>query len=190
MRFVTPPTWVGDLRWPVLSAVRVSTVDEPAEFVVVVDCGEGTPREPFATLRVFVWRDHTKAEQGEYDLTFAEAQRRLADRAGLLPTARTRVEVVVVRDPDEANDYAVFIDGVHRPEGITKTVQVVTHGIDLGATETTPAWVDDQLRSADNTLSPAAAQHAREAIAAYADDLDTATVYRVDPGYDCGEVER
>src|SRR5262245_52197827 len=114
MRFVAPPSRVGDLRWPVLSAMRVNTVDEPAEFVVIVDCGEGTPREPFATLHVYVWRDRTHAEQGEYNLTFDQARRSLAERAGLLPTARTRVEVVVVRDPDAANDYAVFVDGVRQ----------------------------------------------------------------------------
>jgi hypothetical protein len=51
MNPVAPPTTVGSLHWPVLSAVRVSTANQPAEFVVLVDCGEPTPREPYATLR-------------------------------------------------------------------------------------------------------------------------------------------
>jgi hypothetical protein len=58
MNPVVAPTTVGDLAWPVLSAVRVSTAEHPAEFVVLVDCGEPTPRQPYATLRLYVWPDH------------------------------------------------------------------------------------------------------------------------------------
>nr|BFE56384.1 hypothetical protein GCM10020063_009100 [Dactylosporangium thailandense] len=47
MRFVAPPTHVGADRWPVLSSVRVTAADHPAEFVVLVDC-EGTPEHPYA----------------------------------------------------------------------------------------------------------------------------------------------
>jgi hypothetical protein len=131
MQPVAPPTHVGDLHWPVLSAVRVEGSDHPAEFVVLVDCGEPAPREPYATLLVHVWAEHSKAEPGEYDLTFAQAKRSLAERAGLLPT--TTVEVLVVRDPDQTNNYTIFIDGHHPPDGKTDTVRVVTHDIDLGA---------------------------------------------------------
>ncbi len=169
MNPVAPPTTVGSLHWPVLSAVRTSTANHPAEFVVLVDCGEPTPREPYATLRLFVWPDHSKAEQGEYDLTFAQAQRSLAERAGLLP-AHT-VEVIVVRDPDRSNDYTVVIDGTIRPDATTDHVRVLTHDIDLGVDDITPAWVATQLEST-RRLSPAAAAHAGEVIAMYADDND------------------
>jgi hypothetical protein len=89
---------------------------------------------------------------------------------GLLPTVK--VEVIVVRDPDAANDYAVFVDGQRRPDGKTDRVRVVTHDIDLGAVEITPAWVAGQLQRADGALSPAAAHHARESVTSYADDLE------------------
>jgi hypothetical protein len=169
MNPVAPPITVGSLHWPVLSAVRVSTANQPAEFVVLVDCGESTPREPYATLRLQVWPDHSKAEQGEYDLTFAQAQRSLAERAGLL--AAHTVEVIVVRDPDRGNDYTVVIDGTIRPDATTDHVRVLTHDIDLGAEPITPAWVATQLESA-RRLSPAAAAHVGEVIAMYADDND------------------
>src|SRR5690606_12163971 len=120
MRFVAPPTHVGEDQWPVLSAVRVNTADDPAEFVVLVDCGEGTPLHPYATLQVFIWtkrRTRRKVGDGEYNLTFEQARRSLAQRAGLAPARTTTVELVVVRDPDTANDYAVFVDGVRRPDG-------------------------------------------------------------------------
>jgi hypothetical protein len=163
---LNPPTHVGDLRWPVMSAVRVGSAEDPAALVVIVDCGEPTPREPYATFRVLQLPHRSKAEQGEYDLTLAQAQRSLAERAGLLPT--TEVEVVVVRDPDEANAYAVFVDGQLRPDGKTERVRVVTQDIDLGAVTVTPAWVAEQLQRATRTLSPAAADHAREAVTTYA----------------------
>ena|SRR6266508_3172852 len=89
MRFVAPPAFVGEQKWPVLSAVPVCTADHPAEFVVLVNCGEGTPRHPYATFQVFIWPDHRNASDGEHDL---------AERAGLVPT--TRVEVVMVGDPN------------------------------------------------------------------------------------------
>jgi hypothetical protein len=165
------PPHVGDLRWPVISAARVGTADEPAEFVVIADCGKPTPRERYATFRVFQWAQRSKAEQGEYDLTFDQARHSLAERAGLLPAA-TKVEVVVVRDPDAANDYTIFVDGQRRPDGATDRVHVITHDIDLGAAEITPTWVAEQLRWASETLSPAARRHAHEAVTSYADDLD------------------
>jgi hypothetical protein len=173
MRLVAPPTHVGVDQWPVLSAVRVNTADDPAEFVVLVDCGEGTPRHRYATLQVRIWtkpRTRRKIGDGEYDLTFDQARRSLAERAGLLPTTTTTVEVVVVRDPDAANDYAVFVDSTHQPDGATDEVRVITYDIDLGAVEITPTWVDQQMKRAD-ALSPAAARHARDAVLAYVDDM-------------------
>ena len=169
MHPVILPGTVGDRHWPVLSAVRVSTADEPAEFVVLVDCGEPTPRERYATMRLFVWPQRSKIEQGEYDLTFAQAQRSLAERAGLL--YKHTVEVIVVRDPDRRNDYTVVIDGTIRPGATTDHLRVVTHDIDLGAQPITPAWVAAHLEAA-HRLSPAAAAHATQVVAAYADDSD------------------
>jgi hypothetical protein len=92
--------FVGEQKWPVLSAVRVSTADHPAEFVVLVNCGEGTPRHPYATFQVFIWPHHRSASDGGYGL---------AERAGLVPT--TRVEVVMVPDPDP--DAAHYAEAVH-----------------------------------------------------------------------------
>jgi hypothetical protein len=111
----------------------------------------------------------SKAEHGEYDLTFGQAQHSLAERAGLLP--RSTVEVIVVRDPDRSNDYTVVIDDPIRPVGTSRHVRVITHDIDLGANEITHAWVATQLEHAQR-LSPAAAAHAGEVIARYADDND------------------
>jgi hypothetical protein len=91
MRFVAPPTHVGEDPWPVLSAVRVSIAEDPAEFVVIVDCGEGTPQHPYATLQVFIWPTRRKVTDGEYNLTFDQARRSLAERAGLLTTTATTV---------------------------------------------------------------------------------------------------
>ena len=177
MRFVAPPTHVGEDPWPVLSAVRVNADWEPAEFVVLVDCGDGMPLHPYATLQVNVWtgrRTRRKVSDGEYNLTFEQAQRSLVERAGLAPTTTATVEVVVVRDPDAANDYAVFVDGTHRPDGRINRqadgVRVITYDIDPGAVEITPAWIEQHLYSAD-ALSSAAARHARDAILAYADDI-------------------
>jgi len=168
MRFVAPPTHVGEHRWPVLSAVRVNTGDQPAEFVVLVDCGDGTPEHPYATLRVSIWPEQRKVSQGQYNLTFDQARRHLAERAGLLPATVT-VEVVVVRDPVAANDYAIFVDGTRIPDGHTGRVRVITHDVDLGVVDLTPAQVAEYLQQA-NALSPAAARHARNAILAFVDD--------------------
>jgi hypothetical protein len=91
MRLVAPPTHVGEDQWPVLSAVRVNTADDPAEFVVLVDCGEGTPVHRYATLRVFVWttqRTRRKIGDGEYKLTFEQARRSLAERASTVASTR------------------------------------------------------------------------------------------------------
>ena len=169
MKPVLPPTRVGDLNWPVVSYIRLDTGDVPAEFIVLVDCGEGPPREPYATLRVLVWPYCTKSGLGHHDMSYAQAQRSLVQRAGLLPVST--VEVVTVRDPDCSNDHTVFIDGRQRCDGTSDLVQVITHDIDLGAGEITADWVAGQLERTQ-TLSPAAAVHARDAIASYTDDID------------------
>lgn len=192
MRFVAPPTHVGEDHRPVLSSVRVSTADRPAEFVVLVDCGEGTPEHPYATLHVFVWPERRKVADGEYNLTFDQARRSLAERAGLLPTTTITVEVVVVRDPDAANDYAIFVDGTRRPDGKGDGARVITHDIDLGAVDITPEWVAEQLQRAD-ALSPSAARHARDTVLAYVDDIevddmpaDDTPAHKAEPGGGAG----
>lgn len=173
MRFVAPPTHVGADQWPVLSAVRITTADDPAEFVVLVDCGEGTPVHRYATLHVYIWttrRTRRKVCDGEYNLTFDAARRSLAERAGLLSETTSTIEVVVVRDPDFGTEYATFVDGVRRPEASADGVRVVTHDIDLRGAEITPASVEQWLQRAD-ALSPAAARHARDAVLAYVDEI-------------------
>ena len=185
------PTHVGDLRWPVQAALRVQPEpgDWPVEFVVVVDCREGTPSR-YAVLTVHVWPDRVVAQQGIYDLTFTRAQQIMLERARLLPTVR--VEVITVRDPDRANEYTVFIDGQRRDVTVTDTglrdtgtpdastpgtgdtgvagrVRVLVCDIDPGDTGVTPAWVRDILTRADR-LSPAAAAWAGDVVAGYAED--------------------
>jgi hypothetical protein len=163
-----PISRLCELPWPVLSAVRVGTADNPAVFIVVVDCGEPTPSERYATLSVSVWSHLIKFGEGEYDLSFAEAQRSLAERAGLsalLP--RSLVEVVVERDPDYSNEYTVVIDGEIRADGTSDRVKVITHDIDFGASEITSEWVAAAVEATEQ-LSPAAAAHARDVIATYA----------------------
>ena len=153
--------------------------------MVVVDCGDGTPRHRFAVLAVYVWPDPVVAEQGVYDLTFDRAQQIMLQRAGLLPTVR--VELVTVRDPDAANAHTVFIDGQRRDVTVTRTglrdtgmaasgdtgvaaqVRVVVCDIDAGDTGVTPAWVAGMLTRA-GTLSPAAAAWAGDVVAGYAED--------------------
>jgi hypothetical protein len=175
MHVIAPPTQVGEDHWPVLSFVRVSTAEHPATFVVIVDCGEGTPEHPYATLEVCVWPGRRTVGEGEYNLTFDQARRSLAQRAGLAPTtATTTVEVVVARDPDAANDYAVFVNGTRRVDATTGPVWVITHDIDLGAAEITPEWDAEQLHRAEG-LSPAAARHARDAVLGYVDDTEVDT---------------
>lgn len=56
------------------------------------------------------------------------------------------VEVVIVRDPDESNEFTVFIDGVkvdHHHE--TPEVKVVLWDIDLGSSEIDREWVHDNM---------------------------------------------
>jgi hypothetical protein len=83
-----------------------------------------------------VWPDHSKAEHGEYNLTFDQANRRLAAPAGLLPSST--VEVIVVRDPDRSNDHTIVIDGKASADATSRPVRVITHDLDLGARMRSP----------------------------------------------------
>lgn len=169
MRAVQLPPAVPGHGWPILSTVRYGTSDSPAEFIVVVDCGEGTPTHPYATMHVYAWPDRVTFRDGEYNLTFAKAQRSMLERSGLLPS--TTVEVVVVRDPDRANEFTVFIDGAHHPDGKTDRVRVLIHDIDPGAAGVTPGWVVAEMQRA-GALSAGAAAHVRDIVTGYADDED------------------
>jgi hypothetical protein len=190
------PTHVGDLRWPVQAAVRVHPERDnahpgPAEFSVVVDCGDSTPTHPYAVLTVYVWADRVVADRGHYDLTFARAQQIMLERAGLLPTPT--VEVVTVRDRDHANEHTIFVDGTRRDTTVTDTglqdtrtpgtasgpdgtddtgvagrARVVVCDIDPGDTGATPAWVRDMLTRAAK-LSPAAAAWATVTVVDFVD---------------------
>jgi hypothetical protein len=93
----------------------------------------------------------------------------MLERAGLLP--RSTVEVLVVSEPDRSKDYTIVIDGKARPDGTSRHVRVITHDIDLGASEITPAWVAAELQRTA-ALSPTAAAQARDVITRYAEDSD------------------
>jgi len=171
---VTVPAHVGDLRWPVLSAIRVDSGDYPAELMLLVDCGEGTPNEPYATLQLFIWPTRTKLQDGHYDLTWAEAQRGLLHRAGLLP--QHRVEVVTVRHPERANQHTIFVDGTHRDTGVARDVQVVVVDVNLVDGLDGDAVAGDPVLSGAATdlaaVSAAVRTHVREVAASYLDDRD------------------
>ena len=131
MRLVVPPTHVGDDQWPVLSYVRVNTADDPAEFVVLVDCGEDTPRNPYATLQVFIWPTRRTVADGQYNLTFDQARHSLAERAGLLPTTTSNLDVAGTRlDLHDAQpEFAVH----RQPDGDVQ-LQVRADGVDVRIT--------------------------------------------------------
>ena len=175
---VTVPAHVGDLRWPVLSAIRVDSGDYPAELILLVDCGEGTPNERHATLQLFIWPTRTKLQDGHYDLTWAEAQRSPLHRAGLLP--QHRVEVVTVRHPQRANQHTIFVDGTHRDTGVARDVQVVVVDMNLDVNFVDgldgDAVAGDPILSGAATdlaaVSPAVRTHVREVAASYLDDRD------------------
>jgi hypothetical protein len=167
---VAVPTHVGDLQWPVLSAIRVDSRDHPAELILLVDCGEGMPNEPYATLQLFIWPTRTKLQDGHYDLTWAEAQRSLLHRAGLLP--RHRVEVVTVRHPQRANQHTIFVDGTHRDTGVAPDVQVVVVDVDLHGDAVEQDLVLSGAATDLRAVSPAVRIHVREVAASYLDDRD------------------
>lgn len=83
-----------------------------------------------------------------------------------------KVEIVTVRDPDAANDYAVFVNG--KQVDMTSPHPSITIGftdIDPGASGVTEEWVGNML-SVD--LSDEARQYVRSVVADYADREDIA----------------
>lgn len=167
MAFMPSITRLGELPWPVLPAVRVGAADNPAGFIVV-DCGEPTPCERYATLRVSILPDLIKIGEGECDPTFGDAQRSLAERVGLAERlSRRLVEVVVVRELDSNNECTIVIDGETRAGGNSGRVEMITHDVDFGAREITPARVAAAVEATEQ-LSPGAATCARDVITTYA----------------------
>lgn len=155
-----PPAVPGH-GWPILSAVRYGTSDQPAEYIVVVDCGEGTPTVRYATMHVFVFPNRIKFRDGEYDLTFTEAQRSMAERAHLAP--RHQVDVVVLaHEPHSRDVTAVFVDG-HAVDGVAGPVTVTACVLYLDPDDEDDDLVQAALHQADS-LSAAAARYATDAV--------------------------
>ncbi|MDQ1645722.1 MAG: hypothetical protein QOJ50_1906 [Cryptosporangiaceae bacterium] len=79
------PTHAGG-SWPVMSAIRVGTLSDPAEFAVIADRGAEYGQHRYATLTVNVWPGGLAvARDGDYDLTWADAQTSLLELAELGP---------------------------------------------------------------------------------------------------------
>jgi hypothetical protein len=162
--YVQIPAAVGVQRWPVVSAVRVGTSVTPAEFIVIADCRDDTARQRYATLRVFVGPGQVESRDGEYDLAWQQAQRSLAERAGLIP--RRRVEVLVYSsEPHDTDEAVVFIDG--DPPGPDEPITVDTHVVYLDIHDDEDEWMGRVLRNAAR-LSPAARQDVTNMMAAIA----------------------
>lgn len=155
-----PATITGD-RWPVLSAIRISGSAKPAEFVVIADCGEGTPTHRYATFLLCVWADRVAAREGEYDLTFPEAMQSMAERTKLF--APQCVEAVVVaREPHATDFIKVYVDGTDAD--CLPMAMLVTCVVYLDPDDEERAGITDMLNTA-RSLSPAAQAFISKAIA-------------------------
>jgi hypothetical protein len=164
------PTHVTSFRWPVVSAIRIDG-PVPAAFIAVVDRGGPIPDQPYAVLRIDLWPDRTEVELGHYDLAFTDAVHRMVQRADALP--RPVVEIVTVRDSDQANDHAVFVNGRYDNGAGDLPVTVLVWDIDPGAGGVDDEWVQGHWSCTDR-LSPAAAAHVRTTVAEYAAHHDVA----------------
>jgi hypothetical protein len=160
------PTHLTGLRWPVVSAIRVDSV-APAAFVAVVDRGGPIPDQPYAVLRVDLWPERTEVDLGCYDLSFTDAMHRMVQRANTL--VRPVVEIVTVRDSDQANVHTVFVNGRRHHGDGDLPVTVVVWDIDPGAGGVDEEWVQAHW-TCTGQLSPAAAAHVRATVARYAAD--------------------
>ena len=170
MTTIPIPTHVTSFRWLVVSAIRVDGV-APAAFVAVVDRGGPIPDQPYVVPRVDGWPDRTEVEVGRYDVSFTDAVQRMVERADALP--RPGVETVSVRDSDQANDHAVFVNGRYDNRHTDLPVTVVVWDIDPGADCVDEEWVQRHWTCTDQ-LSPAAAAYMRSTVAGYAADHDGA----------------
>ncbi len=151
----TIPARAGTDGWPVISAVRYGTGTNPVEYIAVVDCGEGTPTHPYATVHLYLWPDKMKTSDGHYNLTWQQARASLAERAGLIPTPQAEV-VVFAQEPYAEDNTVVFIDGQpadpHHP-----AVVVTTRVVYLDIHDEQDWWMAAALRGISH-LSPAAQQ--------------------------------
>jgi hypothetical protein len=148
----------------ILSAVRLGTSDTPAEFIVIADCGEGTPTERYATWHVYAWPGRTKFDAGEYNLTWQQARRSLAERAYLIPPRDIEV-TVIAREPHHADILQAFVDGA-TPDAASR-ITVRTEVFYLDPDNEDDHEVRDGLRRAA-TLSPAAAGHVADILRDFA----------------------
>jgi hypothetical protein len=168
------PARAGADGWPVLSAVRCGIGANPVEYIAIVDCGEGTPIHPYATVHLHLWPDKMKASDGQYNLTWQQARANLAERAGLIPVSRAEV-VIFAREPYAEDDTVVFIDGqpadAHHPP-----VMVTTRVVYLDIHDEQDWWMAAALRDISD-LSPPAQQRITDEITRIATergiDLDT-----------------
>lgn len=160
------PASVGVQRWPVVSAVRVGTSVTPAEFIVIADCRDDTAHERYATLHLLLRPGQCNARDGEYDLTWQQAQRSLAERARLIPHRRVEV-LVYCNEPDNTDETVVFIDG-DAPEP-DEPITVDTHVVYLDIHDDEDEWMGRVLRNAA-TLSAAARQDVTDVINAVAQE--------------------
>jgi hypothetical protein len=108
--------------------VRVGTSVTPAEFIVIADCHDDTAHERYATLRLFIRSGQVLARDGEYDLSWQQAQRSLVERARLIPHRRGEV-LVYSSEPYDTDETVVFIDG-DQP-GSDEPITVDTHVVYL-----------------------------------------------------------
>jgi hypothetical protein len=158
------PGSVGVQRWPVVSAVRVGTSVTPAEFIVIADCCDDTAHERYATLHLHIRPGQVNARDGEYDLTWQQALRSLAERARLIP--HRRVEVLVYSsEPHDTDETVLFIDG--DPPEPDEPITVDTHVVYLDIHDDEDEWMSRVLRNAA-TLSTAARQEVTNMITAIA----------------------
>jgi diguanylate cyclase (GGDEF)-like protein len=141
---------------PIVSAIRIGTRTDPAEFVVLLDCRDSSHGDRYATMKVMVGADgNTVFSHGTFTMAHRHAMANLAERAGLFP--RRDIEVVVLAAEPHARDkVAVFIDGT--PAEATSTIRVRAEVFRLNLN---PSALDDHQRVARDlirarTWSPAA----------------------------------
>jgi hypothetical protein len=140
-------------RLPVISAVRYGTGINPVEYIAIVDCGEGTPNHPYATFHLYVRPGEVKARDGDYDLTWQQARRSLAERAGLIPVPHAEV-VILAHEPGGTDEAAVFIDG-QPADRMRPTVKVTAHVVQLDTDDEQHWWMVAALRSISHLSAPA-----------------------------------
>ncbi len=150
------PERAGAGHWPVISAVRNGIGTSPVEYLAIVDCGQGTPTHPYATVHLYLCPDGVKTGEWRYNLTWQQARQSLAERAGLIATPAVEV-VVYSREPYAKDDTVVFIDG--RPADADRpAVAVTTRVVYLDVHDEHDWWMVTALRGISH-LSDAAGQH-------------------------------